>query len=98
MALHHQLSLGTFLAFSTYALQLVSPVRMFANVLAVSQQARAGAERILDILDSNPLVVESPDATTLQPVRGLVEFDDVRFGYRKDDACAGWLQPPRRTG
>ena len=83
MALHHRLSLGTFLAFSTYALQLVAPVRMFANVLAVGQQARAGGERILDILDSNPLVTESPTATTLPPIEGLLEFDAVRFGYRK---------------
>ncbi len=85
MALHHRLSLGTFLAFSTYAIQLVSPVRMFASVLAIGQQARAGAERILDILDSNPLVTEAPDARPLGTVAGRVEFDDVRFGYRRDE-------------
>ncbi len=85
MALHHRLSLGTFLAFSTYAIQLVAPVRMFASVLAVGQQARAGAERILDILDSNPLVTEAPDARPLGPVAGAIEFDDVRFGYRRDE-------------
>ncbi|MHB8466737.1 MAG: ABC transporter ATP-binding protein, partial [Acidimicrobiales bacterium] len=81
LALHHRISLGTFLAFSAYALQLVAPVRMFAGMLAVGQQARAGAERILDILDSNPLVTESPDAIALPKVRGDVELDDVRFGY-----------------
>ena len=61
-------SLGTFLAFSTYAIQLMAPVRMFATILAVAQQARAGAERILDILDSNPLVTETADASDLPPV------------------------------
>ena len=86
LALHHRISLGTFLAFSTYALQLVAPVRMFAGMLAVGQQARAGAERILDILDSNPLVTEAPDAQPLPAVRGDVEFDDVRFGYTSDEA------------
>jgi len=40
LCLHHRLSLGTFLAFSAYALQLVAPVRMFAGMLAVGQQAR----------------------------------------------------------
>jgi len=85
MALHHRLTLGTFLAFSTYAIQLVAPVRMFASVLAVGQQARAGAERILDILDSNPLVTEAPDATPLGAVAGHIEFDAVRFGYRRDE-------------
>jgi ATP-binding cassette subfamily B protein len=85
MALHHELSLGTFLAFSTYAIQLVAPVRMFASILAIAQQARAGAERVLDILDSNPLVTEAADAAPLGPVAGHIEFDDVRFGYRHDE-------------
>ena len=85
MALHHKISLGTFLAFSAYAIQLVAPVRMFAAMLAVGQQARAGAERILDILDSNPLVVEAADASELPPVEGEVVFDDVRFGYLRDE-------------
>jgi ATP-binding cassette subfamily B protein len=85
MALHHRLSLGTFLAFSTYAIQLVAPVRMFATVLAVGQQARAGAERILDILDSNPLITEAPGAPVLAAATGHVEFDSVRFGYRRDE-------------
>jgi ATP-binding cassette subfamily B protein len=85
LALHHRISLGTFLAFSTYAIQLVAPVRMFATILAVAQQARAGAERILDILDSNPKVVEKPDATDLPPVSGTIELDDVRFGYLRDE-------------
>ena len=64
------ISLGTFLAFASYLVQLVAPVRMFAALLAVSQQARAGAERILEILDSNPLVTEKPDAQPLAGVRG----------------------------
>jgi ATP-binding cassette subfamily B protein len=85
MALHGEITLGTFLAFSTYAIQLVAPVRMFATILAVAQQARAGGERILDILDANPLVVEPPDATELPPVLGLVELSDVRFGYLPDE-------------
>jgi ATP-binding cassette subfamily B protein len=85
LALHHRISLGTFLAFSSYAVQLVAPVRMFATMLAVGQQARAGAERILDILDSNPLVTESPKAVPLPPVKGEIEFDDVRFGYLRDE-------------
>ena len=62
LAIHGQITLGTFLAFSTYLVQLLAPVRMFAEMLAVAQQARAGAERIFELLDSNPLVTEQPDA------------------------------------
>ena len=52
LAIEGHLTLGTFLAFSSYLLQMVSPVRMVATALAVAQQARAGGERLLDILDT----------------------------------------------
>ena len=54
--------LGTFLAFSTYLVQLLAPVRMFAGMVAVAEQARAGAERIFDSSTPTPLVTEKPDA------------------------------------
>jgi ATP-binding cassette, subfamily B, bacterial len=61
LSIHGRLSLGTFLAFSTYLVQLVAPVRMMSVVFATSQQARAGAERVLDVLDATPLVIERAD-------------------------------------
>ena len=91
------ISLGTFLAFSSYLVQLVAPVRMFAMLLAVGQQARAGAERILDILDANPMVTEKPDAPDLARGDGHVRFDDVTFGYTRERAGARRLHPRRRA-
>jgi ATP-binding cassette subfamily B protein len=85
LALHGHITLGTFLAFSSYLVQLVAPVRMFATLLAVGQQARAGGERILDLLDANPLVVEAPDAEVLPSAHGEVSFHDVRFGYTRTE-------------
>ena len=85
LALHGHITLGTFLAFSSYLVQLASPARMFAGLVAVGQQARAGAERIFELLESNPLVTESPDAKPLPPVRGQLDFDDVRFGYMRSE-------------
>jgi ATP-binding cassette, subfamily B, bacterial len=81
LALQGQISLGVFLAFSSYMLALVSPVRMFASMLTVAQLARAGAERIFELLDSTPLVQERPDATVLNPTHGEITFDSVSFGY-----------------
>ncbi len=81
LALQGEITVGTFLAFSTYLLQLASPARMLAGVLIVGQQARAGAERVLDLLASNPVVTERPDADDLPPVLGEISFEDVRFGY-----------------
>ncbi len=54
LALHGEISLGTFLAFTTYVGQLVSPTRQLAGLLAIGQQARAGVERIFQLLDHEP--------------------------------------------
>ena len=85
LAIQGELTIGAFFAFASYLVQLVAPVRMFATLLAVSQQARAGAERVLEILDSNPLVTEKPDAQPLAGVRGTVDFDHVTYGYLRSE-------------
>ena len=91
LAIHHHLSLGSFLAFATYLTQLVAPVRFLAIMLTLGQQARAGAERILELLDSVPTVVEAPDAVELPALAGDVVLDDVSFGYlRSEPVLAGF--------
>ncbi|MDT0450400.1 ABC transporter ATP-binding protein [Streptomyces hesseae] len=82
MATRGQVTLGTFVAFSTYLAQLVGPVRMLTMVLTVGQQARAGVERVLELIDTEPAVRERPDARELPAdAPATVEFDDVTFGY-----------------
>ncbi|MGW0668227.1 ABC transporter ATP-binding protein [Streptomyces sp. NPDC002746] len=83
LATRGEITLGTFVAFSTYLAQLVGPVRMLAMVLTVGQQARAGVERVLELIDTEPSM---RDGTKQLPTdaRASVEFDDVRFGYDDD--------------
>jgi ATP-binding cassette subfamily B protein len=81
LAIRHEISLGTFLAFSTYLTQLVAPARMLAGILTIGQQARAGVERIFQLLDLKPAIVDSPDATELPPILGEVSFESVSFSY-----------------
>ncbi|MFD4032155.1 ABC transporter ATP-binding protein [Streptomyces sp. NPDC058637] len=83
LATRGEITLGTFVAFSTYLAQLVGPVRMLALVLTVGQQARAGVERVLELIDTEPTM---RDGTKVLPADApvSVEFDDVRFGYDPD--------------
>jgi ATP-binding cassette subfamily B protein len=81
LAARGEITLGTFLAFSTYVAQLVGPVRMLAALLTVGQQARASVERVFEVIDSTPKVLDAPGATDMPPGPGRVEFDDVSFGY-----------------
>ena len=81
LALDHRITIGTFLAFSTYLAQLVSPARMLAGILTTAQQARAGIERIFELLDLRPAITDKPQARELAPVRGEITFDHVGFTY-----------------
>src|SRR5262249_8962514 len=81
LAIQGEITLGTFLAFATYLAQLLAPVRMMANIIAVSQQTRAAADRVFEILDSNPVVTEKEDAVDIAVTRGEVLVENVDFGY-----------------
>ncbi|MFE6333069.1 ABC transporter ATP-binding protein [Streptomyces sp. NPDC057798] len=80
LAVRGHITLGTFVAFSAYLAQLVGPVRMLAMVLTVAQQARAGTERVLELIDTEPAM---QDGTKGLPADApaTVEFDAVSFGY-----------------
>lgn len=81
LVLRGRLTLGSFLASQTYLTMLVAPVRMTTTVILQFQQARAGGERLLELLDSTPEVTEAPDASPLPRLGGHVRFEDVTFGY-----------------
>ncbi|MGW7255051.1 ABC transporter ATP-binding protein [Streptomyces sp. NPDC054834] len=80
LAVRGHITLGTFVAFSAYLAQLVGPVRMLAVVLTVGQQARAGTERVLELIDTEPSIKEGTK-TLPADAPATVEFDDVSFGY-----------------
>ncbi len=81
LALHHEITLGTFLAFSTYIVQMVSPARQLAGVLTIGQQARAGIERIFQLLDMPPVIADAPDAVDLPVLRGEISWSGVTMAY-----------------
>ena len=101
LALNGAITLGTFLAFTLYLAQLVAPTRMLTMLLVTAQQARASVERVLEIIDSLPVITEPAEPRPL-PAGGLgVEFAGVRFGYAPDDPVLrsfdlGW-SPARRS-
>ena len=84
LALHGEISLGTFLAFTTYVGQLVSPTRQLAGLLAIGQQARAGVERIFQLLDLAPGDRRrARRGRARRRSRGEIDFDDVELRLRR---------------
>ncbi|MFB8248128.1 ABC transporter ATP-binding protein [Streptomyces sp. NPDC055952] len=97
LAVRGHITLGTFVAFSTYLAQLVGPVRMLAVVLTVAQQARAGTERVLELIDTEPSLRDGEkDLPADAPA--TVEFDGVSFGYDADRPVLDGLSFEIRPG
>jgi ATP-binding cassette, subfamily B, multidrug efflux pump len=75
-------SMGIIVSFMTYVRRFYEPIREMANLFAQMQSALAGAERIFDLLDEKPGIVDAPDAITLPSVRGQVSYEHVSFSYK----------------
>src|SRR3954449_11786152 len=76
-----RLSLGGLLVFLTYLSQLYSPIRGLSRLSNTIYSASAGAERVIEVLDSQPAVTEIADARPLGQATGSVSFDHVSFRY-----------------
>ena len=76
-----QLSLGGLLVFLAYIGKLYSPIRGVGSLANTAFAAAASAERVIEVLDERPHVIEVPGARPLANVRGHVELDAVSFSY-----------------
>ncbi|MGB3443936.1 MAG: ABC transporter ATP-binding protein [Actinophytocola sp.] len=85
MALRGEVTLGTFLAFASYVANLVGPTRLLSSLLVNVQLARAGVERVYELIDSNPTVVDAPDAVDVPGGPVDVRLSGVTFGYTRSE-------------
>jgi ATP-binding cassette subfamily B protein len=85
LAMNGQVTLGTFLAFAAYVANLVGPTRLLSGLLVNVQLARAGVERVYELIDSHPAVVDAPDATDVPAGPVEVRLDGVTFGYTRSE-------------
>ncbi len=81
LVIHHHVGVGGILAFNAYLLMLQAPFMMLGMIIMMGQRAAASAERIYEILDEKPTIVDAPDAVDLVAPRGDVRFEHVRFAY-----------------
>ena len=84
LAIQGVVSIGLIATFITYSRRFAEPLRQLGELYNQVQQALAGAERIFEVLDESPDLVDSPDAKALDEIRGDVSFDAVNFSYVQD--------------
>jgi ATP-binding cassette, subfamily B, bacterial len=82
LVLNGELELGYIVAFNSYVLMLIWPLRMAGMLVAQASRASAAAGRLHGILSTDPEVIDSPGAGELPAGPGEIRFEGVRFGYR----------------
>nr|WP_274655232.1 ABC transporter ATP-binding protein [Paenibacillus humicola] len=84
LAIKGLISVGVIASFLSYSRQFVRPLNDIANTYNVLQSGIAGAERVFEVLDEKEEPDDPPGAAQLVNPKGLVEFDNVSFGYRPE--------------
>ncbi|MFP5577427.1 MAG: ABC transporter ATP-binding protein [Acidimicrobiia bacterium] len=75
------ISIGDFVLFNFFVVLLIWPLRMLGMIIANGQRASAAAQRVAEVLSTDPVIVDDPSARDLPPGRGEVRFDHVEFAY-----------------
>ena len=81
LAVHNLATVGIIGAFVLYSRQFFRPINQLSNLINMFQSAIAGAERVFEIMDETPDIVDKENAIVVDSLKGDVEFSHVTFGY-----------------
>jgi ATP-binding cassette subfamily B protein len=80
-AIQGEVSIGVLVAFIAALSGFFDPIQQLSQVYTTYQSGMAALDKIFELLDVEPDLVDSPDAVDLPRVRGALEFRDVSFRY-----------------
>ena len=78
--------IGVVVAFVGYLATFFDPIQQLSNLYTTYQQGMAALDKIFDLLDTEPDLVDAPDAIDPRPLRGEIELEGVWFSYGRDRA------------
>ena len=102
-AINGHTSTGVVFAFIAALNNFFDPIQQLSQLYTTYQSGMAALDKIFELLDERPDLIDAPDAIELPQVRGELRFDDVSFRYGKDDDDAWALRdldlviPPGQT-
>jgi len=105
-AINGHISTGVVFAFIAALNNFFDPIQQLSQLYTTYQSGMAALDKIYDLLDEQPDLVDAPDATELPPIRGELRFEDVSFRYGRSGSGedGGWalrdidlLVPPGQT-
>lgn len=80
-----QMQVGSLIAFLSYFMQILLAVLMATFILVIIPRASVCAERITEVLTTEPAIVNSPTATSPAAITGEIRFDNATFSYAGAD-------------
>ncbi|AWV99422.1 ABC transporter ATP-binding protein [Arcticibacterium luteifluviistationis] len=80
------LDASTFMAYIALFSQVVRPAKTIAQAFSASQRGIASGDRILEVLNMEPEISDSPDAVTAKSFENTISFEDVSFAYEEGPA------------
>jgi ATP-binding cassette subfamily B protein len=84
-AINGNISTGVVFAFIAALNNFFDPIQQLSQLYTTYQSGMAALDKIFQLLDEQPDLLDAPDATELGKIRGEVEFDDVSFRYGDGD-------------
>ena len=84
LAYQNAMDVSDIVAFMLYLSLFYAPITSLANLLESLQQALAGAERVIEVLDTPVSIADKPDCTVIGRAQGDLRFDHVDFSYVPD--------------
>ena len=85
LGIKYQLSAGEIVAFYLYLSKFFNPVQNLADQLNSLQKAFTASERVFNLLDVKPDVLDKEDAIEIEKFKGKIEFKNVWFAYKDDN-------------
>lgn len=79
-----EMSYGTLVTFAGYAGLLAGPVNFFSYIFQWWSGSMNSAQRIFEILDAKPEVVENPNPVRVESLNGEIVLENVTFGYEEN--------------
>jgi ATP-binding cassette subfamily B multidrug efflux pump len=84
MVMDGTLTIGAIVAFNAYILMLAEPAQQLTGLVNAGGEAAAGAQRVFEVLDTQPAIQSQDNAVKLDTLRGEVEFCDVGLKYQDE--------------
>ncbi|TDP88802.1 ATP-binding cassette subfamily B protein [Halanaerobium saccharolyticum] len=85
LVIQEEITLGIWMQFNSYLWMLIMPMRMIGHIVNMFSRTSASAERIFNVLETEPEIKNKENAITVERLQGEVEFKNVSLSYDEED-------------